>query len=213
MTVKTSFPACARAHRSQSVVVTLSFIRNSRAVLLLAACRTPKFDRLLAGLVAAFLAFSAGTATAAQLYKWVDERGVVNYSNQLPADPKSAKNVKEVEDRVSVYTPDPALVREVALFGQRASETAYERPAAPPAVVMLGTPSPSPTMDYAAYGDDYPYWYGGGGWVGGGFRPYRPHPSHPISYARLPPGTWSPTVAQLPQNRPQLSSPRPSWGR
>ena len=167
----------------------------------------------LAGLVAALLAFPAGTAAAAQLYKWVDERGVVNYSNQPPADPKSARNVMEVEDRVSVYTPDPALVREIAAFRQRINQAAYEIPQPrQPAVAMLGTPSPSPTMVYGAYADDYPYWYGGG-LVGGGFRPYRPHPSHPISQVRLPPGTWSPTVAQLPQNRPQLSSPRHSWAR
>ena len=163
----------------------------------------------LAGLVAALLAFPAGTAAAAQLYKWVDERGVVNYSNQLPADPKSAKNVRDVEDRVSVYTPDPALVREIAAFRQRINQAAYERPAAPPAVVMLGTPSPSPTMVYAAYGDDYPsYWYGGG-WVGGGYRPHRPHPSHPISHGRLPPGATAGNTVGLYSVMPGNSYPVP----
>jgi Domain of unknown function (DUF4124) len=166
-------------------------------------------DKILAGLAAALLAFSAGTAAAAQLYKWVDERGVVNYSNQPPADPKAARNVKAVEDRVSVYTPDPALVREVALFRQRASEAAYERPSAPPAVVMLGTPSPSPTMVYAAYGDDYPYWYGGGGWAGGGYRPHRPHPSHPISQVRLPPGAIAGNTVGLYSIMPGNSYPVP----
>ena len=47
MTVKTSFPAYARAHRRPIGVVTLGFIQDSRAVLLLAACRTPKSGRLL----------------------------------------------------------------------------------------------------------------------------------------------------------------------
>ena len=163
----------------------------------------------LAGLVTALLAFPAVTAAAPQLYKWVDERGVVNYSNQLPADPKSAKNVKEVEDRVSVYTPDPALVREIALFRQRINQAAYERPVVlPPAVVMLGTSSPAPSVAYGDYAYDYPYW------IGGGYRPYHHRPWHGIPQAKLPPGTWSPTVAQLPQNnRPQLSSSRPSWVR
>ena len=50
-------------------------------------------------------------ASAQQLYKWVDERGVTNYSNHPPADPKTAKNVRPVEDRLSVYSPDPGLVR------------------------------------------------------------------------------------------------------
>ena len=52
MTVKYSFSAYARAHRRLIGVVTLGFIRNSRAVLLLAACRIPKSDRLLARLIA-----------------------------------------------------------------------------------------------------------------------------------------------------------------
>jgi hypothetical protein len=135
----------------------------------------------LARLVAALLAFSAGTAAAAQIFKWVDERGVVNYSNQPPADPKSAKNVREVEDRVSVYTPDPALVRAMDLFRQRASEAAYERLSAPPAVVMLGAASPSPTMVHAAYGNDFPFWVGGGYW---GHRP----PLHKVPQIKLRPG-------------------------
>ena len=164
----------------------------------------------IAALIAALLALSAGTASAAQLYKWVDERGVVNYSNQLPVDPKSAKNVKEVEDRVSVYTPDPALVREIAAFRQRINQAAYDIPEPrQPAVAMLGTPSPSPTMVYGAYTDDYPYW-NGGGWGGGGFRPYRPHPSHPISQVRLPPGAIAGNTVGLYSIMPGNSYPVPS---
>ena len=48
MTVKTSFPSYARAHRRPIGVVTPGFIQDSRAVLPLAACRTPKSGRLLA---------------------------------------------------------------------------------------------------------------------------------------------------------------------
>ncbi len=94
----------------------------------------------LTGLTAALLAFSTGTAAAAQLYKWVDESGVINYSNQPPADPTSSKNVRDVEDRVSVYTPDPALVREIAVFHQRINQAYYDAPEpSQPAVTMLGT--------------------------------------------------------------------------
>ena len=46
--MKTSFPAYARVHRKPIGVVTPGFIQSSRAVLLLAACRTPKSGRLLA---------------------------------------------------------------------------------------------------------------------------------------------------------------------
>jgi len=44
----------------------------------------------------------------AQTYKWVDERGVVNYSNTPP--PKAAK-AQPVEDRISVYATDPMLTQ------------------------------------------------------------------------------------------------------
>jgi len=47
MAVKTSFPAYVPAHQRPFGVVSLGFIRDTRAVLLLAACRTPKSDRLL----------------------------------------------------------------------------------------------------------------------------------------------------------------------
>jgi hypothetical protein len=55
---------------------------------------------------------AAAPACAQQLYKWVDEKGVTNYSNQ-PPDPKAAKNVKPVEDRLSVYSPDPGLAQAI----------------------------------------------------------------------------------------------------
>jgi hypothetical protein len=67
-------------------------------------------------------------ASAQQLYKWVDERGVTNYSNHPPADPKSAKNVRPVEDRLSVYSPDPGLTQAIEdnqkNFDQRQRERA-----------------------------------------------------------------------------------------
>jgi hypothetical protein len=58
-------------------------------------------------------ALYAGPAACAQLYKWVDERGAVTYSNQLPVNPGSVKKLAVVEDKVSVYTPDPALLAAV----------------------------------------------------------------------------------------------------
>lgn len=66
--------------------------------------------RILIAMLAVLPALSGGVSAHAQLYKWVDERGVVNYSNQLPVNPADAKKLAVVEDRVSVYTPDPALL-------------------------------------------------------------------------------------------------------
>ena len=68
-------------------------------------------------LIVALLFLTAGSAadsSATQVYKWVDERGVLNYSNLLPVNPGSASKPVVVEDRVSVYTPDPALVQAIA---------------------------------------------------------------------------------------------------
>jgi hypothetical protein len=45
----------------------------------------------------------------AETYKWVDERGVTNYSNNPPPAAKSAKAVQQVEERISYYEPDPGL--------------------------------------------------------------------------------------------------------
>ena len=48
----------------------------------------------------------------AQTYKWVDERGVVNYSNKPP--PTAAK-AQPVEDRISVYASEPLLAQGAAV--------------------------------------------------------------------------------------------------
>lgn len=78
-------------------------------------------------LAAAAIAVST-PASAQQLYKWVDERGVTNYSNQPPSDPRTARNVRAVEDRLSVYSPDQGLVQAIEdshkNFDQRQRERA-----------------------------------------------------------------------------------------
>ena len=52
----------------------------------------------------------AAEPARAQMYKWVDERGVTNYSSELPADPKATKKLAQVENKISVYTPDAAFM-------------------------------------------------------------------------------------------------------
>lgn len=47
---------------------------------------------------------------AAEMYKWVDDNGVVTYSNTPPTT-KQPKKVESVAERVSVYTPDAELAR------------------------------------------------------------------------------------------------------
>ena len=59
--------------------------------------------------VAAAIAFSP---VHAQTYKWVDERGVVNYSNVPPAT--RPVQATPIEERVSVIPPDPNLAASTA---------------------------------------------------------------------------------------------------
>jgi len=66
--VKTLFLAYARALRMPSGFITLGFVQNLRAVLLLAACRTLKSGRLLGVALAAAAAAFAAVPAASQTY-------------------------------------------------------------------------------------------------------------------------------------------------
>lgn len=63
----------------------------------------------------------------ADLYKWVDENGVTNYSNQPPSDPKAARHLVPIDDRVSVYTPDRGLAQAVNDFRRGVDRRAAQR--------------------------------------------------------------------------------------
>jgi hypothetical protein len=66
--------------------------------------------RTLIPLAAALAAAACVAPAAATMYKWVDDRGVTNYSNVPPPD-VAAREGAVVSGAVSVYTPDPALKR------------------------------------------------------------------------------------------------------
>src|SRR5438552_9383584 len=61
-------------------------------------------------LVVMLLGACSGPAHA-QIYKWVDEAGKTHYSDTAPT---AGKNLDKVADRISVYTPDPALLARAA---------------------------------------------------------------------------------------------------
>ena len=83
------------------------------------------------------LALLAGApASAAEMYKWVDDNGVVNYSNTPPPKTKSGKPPTIVEDRVSTYTPDKPTLDAI--------ERAKNRPAPPPGVSVMRDGQPRP---------------------------------------------------------------------
>ncbi len=57
---------------------------------------------------------------AAELYKWVDERGVTNYSGEPPASATPANKLTRVENKISVYTPDDGVMQAVKAVRERA---------------------------------------------------------------------------------------------
>jgi len=59
----------------------------------------------------AAIAASTFTPAHATLYRWTDERGVVNYSDKTPPKNAAAKDVRVVpQDRLSIYSPDRATL-------------------------------------------------------------------------------------------------------
>ena len=99
-------------------------------------------------LLLTFLA--AVPAGAAELYRWVDENGTVNYSNTPPPKTHQGKPATVVEDRLSVYTPEKSVTdaierkrREPPPSASFAREPALDRRAtlAPP-------PPPPPPVGY-----------------------------------------------------------------
>ena len=61
---------------------------------------------------------------AADMYKWVDERGVVTYSNAPPIAGSRVRKVEGVAERISVYTPDEKLNRTMRESSERDSRIA-----------------------------------------------------------------------------------------
>ena len=122
----------------------------------------PLFTLRTSALLLALLAPAAGFA---QLYKWVDERGVVNYSNQPPADARGSQRVEQVKDSgVSVYTPDAALQRDIEADKERARRAEQEAAQAPrqPAVASLNAPAPAPgSVPVIIQEEIFPYPYYG----------------------------------------------------
>ena len=115
------------------------------------------------------LALLLAPAVQAETYKWVDERGVVNYSNTPP--PAAAKAPQQIADRVSTYQTDPAL-RTVAARGVTPYETMLhqewmqrQRLMSDAELVKAAYAQPVDDVIYypRTYGYSYGYGYGYGG--------------------------------------------------
>ena len=156
---------------------------------------------------------AAAPAPGAELYKWVDERGVTNYSNETPPKGRTAKKLEMGEERFSVYTPDPQLTQAVEAERQKRSRPAPSAsvtpPAPPPPQVPLQQISPEPRVlsydpcltpgnpDCSAYiYDSSPLFYG------------RRRPA-PLVQPQLPPGAIAGNVNEMKGTTPGLSGVTP----
>ena len=71
----------------------------------------PTMRRLiLSSAVVSVLSFAAAAPALAQVYKWVDEKGVVNYSSEAPANGK-ATQLDPKAARVSIIGTDDSTKR------------------------------------------------------------------------------------------------------
>jgi hypothetical protein len=77
---------------------------------------------MTAALLAAGVALAPGPARAA-LYKWVDDKGVVHYSDQVPADAVNKGNVQLNRQGIPIKKVEPAITPEQ----RRAQEAQVER--------------------------------------------------------------------------------------
>ena len=98
-------PLVRKAHVSREVYAMRMIVRVATALLLLTAAALP---------------------ARAETYKWVDEKGVTNYSNAPPAGAKAPKAVQKVEDRLSYYESGPLPQRLAQDYDRRAAAAEAE---------------------------------------------------------------------------------------
>ena len=83
--------------------------------------------------LAALLLFAP--SAHAQVYKWVDEHGIVNYGNEPPAAKGRSARPVRLEDNLSVYTPDEGVLeatkRARERSAQRVPDTVIAQPPPP----------------------------------------------------------------------------------
>ena len=88
-------------------------------------------------------AVGASLPAAAELYRWVDERGVTNYSNEPPPAAATARKLSHVADKVSVYTPDENFMKAVKAMRERSLQALAEPDPPRNPVARIGSPPQS----------------------------------------------------------------------
>lgn len=151
----------------------------------------------------AYLAFTCAAIfsiapAAAELYKWVDERGVTNYSSEPPPPAVTANKISRVENKISVYTPDDGVMQAVKAVRERAIQavTAPEPARSPVTRIAVEQPGYENCVMSGRLGceDLYPAYYpaayvplAGGYYPGRRIPPMRflpPRPA-PVDHTRL----------------------------
>ena len=101
-------------------------------------------------------AAAVSNANATTVYRWTDERGTVNYSNERPKG-RAPKDLHVIEDRVSVYTPEklPERIRYIPTPAGTGVPQWYGTPASvlppyDPCLNTSGDPNCYPTGVYGA---------------------------------------------------------------
>ncbi len=123
-------------------------------------------------------ALAVAVPAHSELYKWVDQNGITNYSNKLPEGPSAVRAVG-VENRLSVYSPDPAFLQTVKAM-RDLTIRALSMPAPPEPPYAVGPTQPLTAYEQCLqsgrvgcedlygqyylpwYAAAYPWWYGPG---------------------------------------------------
>ena len=144
-------------------------------------------------------AICAAAPACAELYKWIDERGVTNYSNELPPVTATAHKVTSVGNKISVYTPDESFMRAVKAVREQSIKKLTEPEPERSPVARIGPPQQSGYEQCLAsgrigcedlYNTPYPIYASGVAvlpWRGvrpPRFVPPRPTP-HPVDRTRV----------------------------
>ncbi|HUJ87483.1 MAG TPA: DUF4124 domain-containing protein [Burkholderiales bacterium] len=74
----------------------------------------------------AVLTFALAGSASAQVYKWVDARGITNYSNSPPIATAGVAIVGSAAPTLSSYAPDPSLIQAVGRFRASSDKVAAE---------------------------------------------------------------------------------------
>jgi len=104
------------------------------------------------------LLLAAAPLAQAETYKWVDERGVVNYSNTPPASGARVSVAQAIPERVSTYSADPQTTNAIDVY-RRLDANQQEWLQRQQIMAMQAAAAPAPSSAYSDY--SYPaYGYG-----------------------------------------------------